>query len=247
MSEQQNFLILVEEFKQAFDAHNLSFTVSFSGKKDQLVNALDYAAIQKHVDFIQFTVEPTHRNISSIAVAERLSLLNYTIENLIELGVPQMKIIIGIKKYCGFERDITILARHNYDCRDVDLSRTRNTYKASECIRIQEKILQIKQQCIEFESARSIANQVRFLMKRNIAGFMVFAINYYDYFIWQQLATDTFKDFKSNTDIQLNIPERNDDQYPLLKTIYENDNEIEQMKKHMKQKVYQVINKINPS
>lgn len=198
------------------------------------------------MDFIQFTVEPTHRDSSSIAIAERLSLLNYTLENLIESGVPQMKIIIAIRKYCGYEKNITEIAHDNYYCSPMDLPHSPPKDSIpSRCVGVAEKILQIKQQCIHFESARSIANQVRFLMKRNIAGFMVFAINYYDYFKYQRIPSDTFVDFKSNTDIQLNFPEQNDDQYHLLKTIYESmiitHNEMEQMKNHTKEKVYKVI------
>lgn len=200
--------------RETFELYNLSFTVSFTGKMDALVNALDYATIQKYVDFIQFTVEPTYHNSST--ADERLSLLRITTEHLIELNVPRMKIIIGIRKFCGFEKEIVMLANTRFNCR----FRT-NWQELPWCIEIPTKILEIKRRCIEFESARSVANQVRFLMKRNIAGIMVYALNFYDYFIYPQMAFDTFADFKSVTGVTLDIPRQNNDQYPLLNTIKE--------------------------
>lgn len=206
---------LFKEMRDVFELHKLSSTASFTGKKDALVNAFDYATIQKYVDFIQFTVEVTHQNVSSIA-DERLSHLKDTVEHLIELEVPQTKIIIGIRKFCGFKIDVIWLANNCLHCRYL-----RNSHELPWCTEIPVRILEIKSRCIEFESARSVANQIRFLMKRNVAGAMVYALNFYDYFMWPQMSIDTFADFKPAAGIMLNIPKQNDDQYPFLRTINE--------------------------
>lgn len=210
-------MLLIREFKQAFESRNLSFTTSFTGKKNVLVQALDYAAIQKYVDFIQFSVEQIHPN-SNITVDPQtetsISVLNYTTDTLMALGVNRMKIIIGIKTFCGFEKDITTLDNACITCR-----RNRNWKQIPSCVKIPDKISKIKKQC-EFEPARSIANQIRFLMKQDIAGVMVYAINFYDYFLSPQLPIDTFEDFKPATGITLNIPQNNNEQYPLLQTVH---------------------------
>lgn len=181
---------------------------------DALVNALDYATIQKYVDFIQFTVEPTNRNSST--ADERLLLLENTTEHLIQLNVPQVKMIIGIRKLCGFEKQVVMLANTAFHCRH-----RKEWQEVPLCTEIPAKILEIKSHCIEFESARSVANQVRFLMKRDVAGIMVYALNSYDYFMYPQMAIDTFADFKSATGATLDISRHYNDHYPLLNTINE--------------------------
>lgn len=204
----------------AFQSNNLSLALSFKGNQDALVNALDYATMQHYVEFIQFIpVEPTHRNTNSIEIAKQFSYLNNVIDGFIESGVSPMKTIIGIRKFCGYEREIAALV-HTFTfvarCRF-----RRNWHKVLDCVQIPEKISEIRSRCIEFESARSIANQIRLLMKHNIAGVNVYALNCYDYSMGPQMAMDTFADFKTIDGITLNIPEQSDDQYPLVKTINE--------------------------
>lgn len=230
-------MLLIMECSQAFASHNLSFTVSFNGRKEILVHALNYADIQQYVDFIQFSIEPVYRNSSAdeLKKGERISDLNYTTTSLINLGVTQKKIIIGIKKFCGLEINITQLANKCLYCRGM-----RNWQQISLCAEIPKEIIKIRERC-EFESARSIANQIRFLMKQDIAGVMVYALNFYNHFLSPLLPVDTFADFTPTKGITFNFPQNNGEQYPLLQTINEamlvTHNEIIQTKEKMIRKL----------
>lgn len=77
------------ECKQAFASHNLSLTLSFNGRKEILIHALNYAAIQQYVDFIQLPIESVYRNSSAgkLKKDERVSIQNYTTSSLIDSGV----------------------------------------------------------------------------------------------------------------------------------------------------------------
>lgn len=206
--------------REAFQSNNLLLTLSFKGNKDALVNALDYATMQHYVEFIQFiSVKPTHRNSNSIEIVKQFPFLNNTINSLVKSGVSPMKTIIGIRKFCGYEREIAALVHKFTFVARYQLS--TDWHKVLDCVQIPKKISEIRSRCIEFESARSVANQIRLLMKRNIAGVNVYALNSYDYFIGPHMTMDTFADFKAIDGITLKIPEQSDDQYPLVKTINE--------------------------
>lgn len=206
--------------KEAFQSNNLSLALSFKGNKDALVNALDYATMQHYVEFIQFiSVESTHRNTNSIGIANQFPLLNNIIESIVKTGVSPMKTIIGIRKFCGYESEIAALV-HKFTF-EARCRLRRDWHEILDCVRIPEKISEIRSRCIEFESARSVANQIRLLMKHNTAGVNVYALNFYVYFMGPHMAMDTFADFKAIDGITLKIPEQSDDQYPLVKTINE--------------------------
>lgn len=175
----------MKEFTQKAEFNNLSLTASFSGDKDVLLNALDYASMSKYIDFMQFTASGKNH------ISDSLTMIN----RLIELDVPLKKIVIGILKFGGNE-----LYRANIMSRNT-------TPKPTPKINIQT------------ESARSIANVVRFCMKRNVAGFMIFGVNNYEYNCQPEFALDTFADFKPASGISLKFPPRNDYNYPLLATI----------------------------
>lgn len=206
--------------KEAFQSNNLSLALSFKGNKDALVNALDYATMQHYVEFIQFiSVEPTYRNTNSIEIANQFPLLNNIIDSIVKSGVSPMKTIIGIRKFRGYESEISALV---HDFTSVAGCRLRRDWhEVLDCVQIPEKISEIRSRCIEFESARSVANQIRLLMKHNTAGVNVYALNFYDYSIGPHMEMDTFADFKAIDGITLKIPEQSDDQYPLVRTIHE--------------------------
>lgn len=133
----------------------------------------------KHLDFIQFTIESTHKNHTideDTIIMERITDLNYTIDSLIVLGVPETKIVIGIRNFGGFEKEILSIVAYREKCglkfRDI-----RREYEYASNIRCEEppmKLIQIISS-VNFETGTSIANQIRLLMKRNLAGVMVFA------------------------------------------------------------------------
>lgn len=74
---------------------------------------------------------------------------------------------------------------------------------------------------IIIDSSRSIANKVRFAIKRNSAGFLPEAITLDDFNCYCESDTDTFKDFKTIDGVVLKFPKRINHRLPLLHTINE--------------------------
>lgn len=71
------------------------------------------------------------------------------------------------------------------------------------------------------ESSRSIANKVRFAVKRGLAGVAAVHMQFDDYLGVCAKNDDTFVDFQPAESAILNIPQRNDSTFPLLCTINE--------------------------
>lgn len=70
---------------------------------------------------------------------------------------------------------------------------------------------------VTYDSSRSIANKVKFAMKKRLAGVMVWSVDTDDFLGACQLDDDTFADFRLVT----SAPRRINENYPLLRTINE--------------------------
>lgn len=72
-----------------------------------------------------------------------------------------------------------------------------------------------------YDSTRSVANKIRFLMKKELAGAMVWSVDTDDFLGDCDTETDTYDDFKVASGVKLNVPKRLNTNYPLLRTINE--------------------------
>lgn len=74
---------------------------------------------------------------------------------------------------------------------------------------------------VTYDSSRSVANKVRYAMRKNLGGIACWDISLDDFQGDCSTDTDTFMDFKTLSDVQLRIPTRQQKDYPLLRTINE--------------------------
>jgi len=66
-----------------------------------------------------------------------------------------------------------------------------------------------------------VANQMRFMVRRNLAGTVAVTIDRDDFSGNCPLESDTFEDFLTDEGVSLDFPERNETTFPLLRTINE--------------------------
>lgn len=78
-----------------------------------------------------------------------------------------------------------------------------------------------KTNVVVYDSTRSIANKVRFLVKKELAGAMVWSVDTDDFLGDCNTDTDTYADFNVSPGVKLSIPKRINSNYPLLQTINE--------------------------
>lgn len=71
-----------------------------------------------------------------------------------------------------------------------------------------------------YASSRSVANQVRFAMKRHFGGFIISTLEDDDFLGMCHLDADAFEDFKADG-VVFDFPNRSDATFPLLRTINE--------------------------
>lgn len=205
----------MKELNEEFTLNNVTITASFSGSKEILFDALDYHAVANYFEFMQFTMS-TDMDLFSSNVVNRyhVSDLDYTIESILKSDMPLEKVVIGILQFGGAEVDVLKVAYVSRPCEEIKNS-------ASLHCPCKNSVLgnRIKNGLIEFETARSVANKVRMIVKRNLLGIMTTVIYMDDLLGRHQLEPDTFMDYKPIEGITLNIPQRLNVHFPLLKTI----------------------------
>lgn len=72
-----------------------------------------------------------------------------------------------------------------------------------------------------YGASRTVANYVRFMVKRKLAGVWAFTIDKDDFKGQCKIDNDTFDDFNDVDGVIFNIPQRNETKFPLLRTINE--------------------------
>lgn len=225
---------LFEEFvwkiKNDLEPYNVSLSASFNGSVDTLTDAFTYSNLSKHLDFMQFTIDTIEAEKNE---SNGILDLNKLIDGLEKSGLSSEKIVIGLQKFGGKEVDIIRAIRYYYVLKKnrahsewffptfvkQNDSTLKTIPKWSQEWPVPITVKLIESNTLRVESARSIANQVRFVMRRNVAGIMAFAVNSYNYFNHSEFVADTFVDFKPATGVTLNLPKQNSDNYPLLPTI----------------------------
>lgn len=183
--------------------------------------------------------------------------VEFTIEYLIKMGASPSKIVMGIPFYgrtfitegpgnfgdastdVGFMGPYT---RENgfmgYNELCVLLSNTSSRWtKSWDAAKSQGVAKQLNIETGEtkvavFDSARSVANKMRFVMSQDLGGAMVWSVDTDDFLGDCEIELDTYDDFGKMAGVKLSIPRRVNANYPLLRTINEAliiaEDEIEQ-------------------
>lgn len=172
--------------------------------------------------------------------------IEFTIDYLIKLGASPSKIVLGLPFYgrtfiTGHDGNFEdpsneigfpgIYTRENgfmgYNEICVLLSDKSSGWKRSWDSATGQAVAKLKNpatgetKVVVFDSSRSVANKVRFAMKYNLGGSMVWSVDTDDFLGDCLTDNDVFADFKPAAGVKLNFPKRFNANYPLLRTINE--------------------------
>lgn len=236
----QNDVHLVKSLRKQLHDHSLAFT--FIGTENILLAAHDYRVLSYHLDYMNFVVNDNFDafqnkfTISDIVKAKGLSHMKDTINQIENLGVPLNKILMGLR-FGGTEFKNIADANNIFEVMNNDLDysgfchllssnktcRWNRSYdvRSSMAISRMDNKETGEIRVIVFDSSRSIANKMRFIMQSNLAGIKTSLIDMDDMRGTCELDLDTFDDFYPFQSASLRASTREDAKFPLLKTINE--------------------------
>lgn len=237
---------LVKELKKQFSPHNLQLTATFIADNKPIATIFDVTTVAEYFDYIHFIPKynyietwPLSYRVVDVLKIRSISNVQDSIDNLISLGVPSKKIILGLQfvgmlfysildlspKVATFRRTMG----YNEVCRMLT---TIDKYTASKYQTFYDDEFGVtiatdetkswrgiirSRDVIVYESGRSIANKIKFALSRKLAGAMAFPIEMDDYRGNCGMDEDAFTDY--NLGGTLNIPNRHNTTQPLLKII----------------------------
>lgn len=203
----ERFVKYAAVLKEKFHSHNLSLTAMFIKTKMGSAQPHDLLALSKHFDFMH--ISP-----------------NY-IEGLIRLGVPPFKIVMKME-FMGRGRiapdTVHITLGYNEVCEILSKDKTSSwivnyDHEVKANIAKRDNGIGKQMDVIIFPSSRSIANEMRYVIRRELAGALAYNLNMDDHLGKCKLDNDTFDDFHTIEGVKLNIPMRCNTTLPLVKTI----------------------------
>lgn len=156
--------------------------------------------------------------------ALQISNVEDKVEKLVAAGVPLSKIVFGVH-FSGFgftktpdadDEDATFEKLYRYN--DIDLITVRKWKKTYNDANVNILTNTNKNGIIVTETTRSLANKVRFAVKRGLAGVSPIYAQFDEFFGLGKIEQDTFEDFKSNG-IVFKVRKPKNRKYPLLRTI----------------------------
>lgn len=224
------------KLKRKFDESDLLLTCTISIPSNFDAKHCDLVALSKTVEFIILlqSYEKMDNFDEVYKEADAFKLLSISnvqnnIEELIDSGVPPSKIIAGIlldgptfKATSDGESKFDGLIKYNEMCKenksDINGKTNWKQYDGGFDSSVLSK--SDDQYNVVIENTRSIANKVRFTIKKGLAGIAAFNIQYDDFEGYCFIPRDTFDDFKTES-VTLTFPKRTDPTFPLLRTINE--------------------------
>ncbi|XP_053686725.1 probable chitinase 2 [Sabethes cyaneus] len=247
--DRENFVSLVKELSQQFKKHNLLLTSAIGAGKDTIDSAYDIKTLSKYLDFLHIMCYDYNgswnRKIGPNAPLQSRDVLNveYTIEHLMALGAPSSKIVMGLPFYGRTFVTPSKRAKIGDDSDDKGFagpSTNENGFMgynevcealkenpegwnvvwdptASEAIATMLDGNMTK--VVIYDSTRSMANKVRFAIRQNLAGLMIWSVDTDDFNGVCEPENDTFADFGDQAGVKLNIPPSIQDKYKLLRTV----------------------------
>ncbi|ALC44806.1 Cht2 [Drosophila busckii] len=169
--------------------------------------------------------------------------VQYSIDYLLQLGAPPSKLVLGLPFYgrtfktvsqgnlndasdgVGFRGPYTRedgFLGYNEICNILSnktsgWSKQWDAETSQMLARSERNVFTQDVSVVTFDSSRSIANKVKFAMKKRLAGVMVWSVDTDDFLGNCELDEDTYADFRLVT----SAPRRLNHNYPLLRTINE--------------------------
>ncbi|XP_063700712.1 probable chitinase 2 [Culicoides brevitarsis] len=172
--------------------------------------------------------------------------VEYTIEYLMQLGAPASKIVVGLPFYgrtfiselegrlgdsadsVGFKGPYTNengFMGYNEICSALENSTFNWTKEwhddSSEMVARYLDPVTGKGHAVTYDTTRSIANKIRFVVRKDLAGAMSWSIDTDDFKGICPEETDTYVDFGHYPGVKLNFPTDKKGRFKLLKTINE--------------------------
>lgn len=247
--DRENFSKLVIELKAAFKKHNLLLTSAIGAPPKIIDQAYEIKVLSNHLDFLHIMCYDYHgawdKKVGPNAPLSSDDLLNveYTIEHLINLGASPGKIVLGLPFYgrtfiehadgtadeMGFQGPFTRengFLGYNEICTTVQNDTWKLSWDAKTAQAYARQAVPDKAQTkvIAYDTARSIANKVRFGIRQELGGFMIWSLDTDDFLGKCPLDKDIYADFgniekqKSFNQVMRSRVNKN---YPLLRTINE--------------------------
>lgn len=229
-------VLLVKNLKVKFKfvKSNLLLTTSFSVSKDVHITDYELGSMSKYVDFMSFMQIYTDPSTEYLTINQAISArASYNIEsgiiNLIKSGIPSTKLAIGIQ-FGGPELFTTLNANDRASKFNGIIGYNSICNLLSNATLRWEKLyfnglILLKnldeKWVIVYESSRSIANKMQFVVKYNLTGVSISAINMDDFMGKCKIDEDTFTDFKITKENPMDIKEKNSTSFSLLRTINE--------------------------
>lgn len=195
------------ELAEKFKSHKFTISAAFD-TEDEFGEIYNYTAMAEHLHFIHMT---DARNIDPVA-ATGIDLSKITMGimfNGFEV-LPEIRStgshILMYDQVCELLSNNNILKQEYDESTDMFIASFTDAQGAIRFVR--------------FENTRTIANKTRSAIRRGLGGVYIFPIDADDaYGKCTTTPKDTFDDFTPVYGVTLNIPNRNDTHYPLLKTV----------------------------
>lgn len=232
-------ILLLKNLKESFDQEDskLLLTSSFSISRKFLANNFDFAALVEYLDYvhllpIDFDTDTLDKyDISTVSEELNTFSVQEKVDNLIESGVPVYKIIMGVmfgglsfySSLSDISQNFDKLNGYSTICETITADGWLIYYESEidfnyALYKNEEKN---EKKIIIYGKSRMIANQMRFMVRRNLAGTAAVTIDRDDFKGKCPLENYTFEDFVTDEGISLDYPERNETTFPLLRTINE--------------------------
>uniref|UniRef100_A0A1Q3FSC0 Putative catalytically inactive chitinase-like lectin n=1 Tax=Culex tarsalis TaxID=7177 RepID=A0A1Q3FSC0_CULTA len=247
--DRENFVSLVKELSQQFKRNNLLLTSAIGAGKDTIDAAYDIKTLSKYLDYLHIMCYDYNgswnRKIGPNAPLQSRDVLNveYTIEHLMALGAPSNKIVLGLPFYgrtfvtpskrakIGDESDDKGFAGpstnengfmgYNEVCEA--LKANPDGWNLSWDSEASEAIATILDgnmtRVVIYDNTRSMANKVRFAVRQNLGGLMIWSVDTDDFNGLCNPEEGTYADFGDRDKVKLVIPPPVQGKYKLLRTV----------------------------
>lgn len=245
--DRENFTELVKELRSAFAKHKLLLTSAFGAPAKIIDQAYNVKVLSANLDFMHIMTYDYHgswdKKVGPNAPLSSEDLLNveYSIEHLINLGASPHKLVLGLPFYgrtfmalddgplngptdeMGFQGPYTKengFMGYNEVCSTIQNDTWKMSWdsKTAQAYARQSLPGQSKTRVIAFDTSRSIANKVRFGVRQELAGFMVWSLDTDDFLGKCPFDKDTYEDFGT---VEKQLVSRVNKNFPLLRTINE--------------------------
>ncbi|KAL7050542.1 hypothetical protein ACKWTF_004121 [Chironomus riparius] len=248
--DKEAFVLLVKELSTEFKKQKLYLSSAFGAGKKTIDAAYDVKKLAPYLDSMHIMCYDYFgawdKKIGLNAPLSNDNELNveFSIDYFIKLGAPLEKLMLGLPFYGrtfittqdgnlgdvsddkGFPGPFTRengFMGYNEICQA--LSSTSEEWNSQWDVESSEALAKVQlaneTRVVSYDSPRSIANKVRYAMKKGLGGVMVWSVDTDDFLgeCDDKINFDTFNDYRAEPKVKLNIPKRTEKNYPLLRTL----------------------------